>query len=145
MGVQFAVVFATALCVVGCIALHYEGLTHIARRLSKAHVSQTRRKVLYAVLAAVVLHVVEIWMFGLVFWLCLMLPGSGAIAGAYDGSLLDAVYLSAVTYTTVGFGDVAPVGAIRFIAGTEALVGFMMITWTASFTFLEMQRYWRGV
>lgn len=29
--------------------------------------------------------------------------------------LLDSVYLSAITYTTVGFGDVVPVGPIRFL------------------------------
>ena len=28
-------------------------------------------------------------------------------------------------------------------AGLEALIGLGFITWSASFTFLEMQRYWR--
>jgi hypothetical protein len=31
---------------------------------------------------------------------------------------------------------------VRFLAGMEALSGFVLITWSASFTFLEMQRYW---
>ena len=57
--------------------------------------------------------------------------------------VLDAVYLSATTYTTLGFGDLAPVGPIRFTAGTMALTGFVLITWSASFTFLEMSRDWR--
>ena len=48
-----------------------------------------------------------------------------------------------MTYTTVGFGDLAPVGAVRFLSGTEALTGFVLITWSASFTYLEMERYWR--
>jgi hypothetical protein len=56
---------------------------------------------------------------------------------------LDAVYLSAETFTTVGFGDLAPRGAIRFLAGTEALTGFILITWSASFLYLEMEQYWR--
>ena len=51
---------------------------------------------------------------------------------------------SAITYTTVGFGDVVPVGPIRFLSGMEALTGFVMIGWTASFTYLEMERFWRG-
>ena len=58
-------------------------------------------------------------------------------------ALLDAVYLSAVTFTTVGFGDVAPVGPIRFLSGTMALTGFVLVTWSASFTYLEMERFWR--
>src|SRR3546814_19788507 len=57
--------------------------------------------------------------------------------------LLDAVYLSAVTFTTVGFGDLAPVGPIRFLCGMEALSGFVLITWSASFTYLELNRFWR--
>jgi Ion channel len=58
-------------------------------------------------------------------------------------SLLDAVYMASVTYTTVGFGDLAPVGAVRFLAGTIALTGFVLIGWSASFTYLEMSRDWR--
>ena len=48
-----------------------------------------------------------------------------------------------MSYTTVGFGDVSPVGSIRLLAGTCALTGFVMITWSASFLFLEMERFWR--
>jgi hypothetical protein len=29
------------------------------------------------------------------------------------------------------------------MTGTEALTGFLLITWSASFTFLEMQRFWK--
>jgi hypothetical protein len=28
------------------------------------------------------------------------------------------------------------------LAGVEALTGLLMISWTASFTYLEMNRYW---
>ena len=47
-----------------------------------------------------------------------------------------------MSYTTVGFGDVTPVGPIRFMAATEALTGLVLITWSASFTYLEMERFW---
>ena len=61
----------------------------------------------------------------------------------HPAGLADAMYLSAVTYSTVGFGDVAPIGGIRFLAATESLIGLMMVTWSASFTYLEMSRHWR--
>jgi hypothetical protein len=57
--------------------------------------------------------------------------------------LPDFVYFSAMTYTTVGFGDAVPIGPIRFLAGMEGLTGLAMITWSASYTFIEMQRDWR--
>ena len=34
-------------------------------------------------------------------------------------------------------------GPIRFVCGNEALTGLVLITWSASFTFLEMERFWR--
>jgi len=58
--------------------------------------------------------------------------------------LLDAVYFSSMTYSTVGFGDVVPVGPIRLVAGTEGLIGLLLIGWSASFTYLEMERFWRA-
>ena len=51
-------------------------------------------------------------------------------------------YYSFVTYTTLGFGDIIPVGDIRFLTGLESLTGLVLITWTASFMFFEMQKYW---
>lgn len=143
LGVHAAVVLATAATVLACVLVHYEGLSLITRGLARLKPVQRRRKVLYTVLGVLALHVVEIWLFGATIRACLMMPGAGEIHGIQTGTLLDAVYLSASSYTTVGFGDVAPVGPIRFIAGTEALVGFVMITWSASFTFIEMQRYWK--
>ena len=31
---------------------------------------------------------------------------------------------------------------LRFLSGLEALAGLVLITWTASFLYYEMQRYW---
>ena len=47
------------------------------------------------------------------------------------------------TALTVGFGDIVPTGPLRLLAGMEALTGFVLITWTASFLYLEMNRLWR--
>ena len=69
---------------------------------------------------------------------------SGSLSGAQSADVLECVYLSAMTFSTVGFGDLAPLGAIRFLSGTEALTGFVLDTWSASFTYLEMERFWRA-
>ncbi|MGB4859718.1 MAG: ion channel [Dokdonella sp.] len=97
---------------------------------------------LYAISAILILHILEIWIFGLNCWLLMMWPASGHIIGSESLHLFDAVYLSAVTYSTVGFGDLAPVGVVRFLISTESLVGFVLITWSASFTYLEMADFW---
>jgi uncharacterized membrane protein len=66
----------------------------------------------------------------------------GNLTGNFAGELADCVYFSITTYTSLGFGDVEPSGAIRFVAGIEALVGLVLITWTASFMFIEMTNFW---
>lgn len=101
-------------------------------------------KVIYAILSIIALHVVEIWLFGTAIWLLLLWPATGSLYGPDAMDFFECVYLSAVTFSTVGFGDIAPVGPIRFLSATEALTGFVLITWSASFTYLEMERFWRA-
>lgn len=137
------IVGATALTVALATLVHYEGLVLLSRWLYQRKEGERRRKVLYGIFGVLALHVVEIWIFGTSIWLLLSYPNTGAIAGASPPHLFDAVYLAAVSFTTVGFGDVAPVGAIRFLVGTTALTGFVLIAWSASFTYLEMGRFWR--
>ena len=59
------------------------------------------------------------------------------------GEQIPYFYYSAVLYTTLGFGDIIPLGPAKILTGIESLIGLGFITWSASFTFLEMQRYWR--
>jgi hypothetical protein len=47
-----------------------------------------------------------------------------------------------VVYTSLGFGDIQPIAHVRLIAGVEALVGLLMIGWSASFTYISMERFW---
>lgn len=140
--VNTLVVLVTACSVALAVLVHYESLGWLSARLQTSSTRQ-RRKVLYGIYAVIAIHVVEIWLFGFAIWMLLQVPGAGAVQGQHPVGLLDAVYLSAATFTTVGFGDLSPTGPLRFLAGTEALTGFILITWSASFTFLEMARFWR--
>ena len=137
------VVMATMLAVGAVVLVHYEGLSLLSRWLAHRHESQRRRRVLYGIFGVLGLHVVELWVFGVTAWGLLQVPNTGSVAGVHALGLLDAVYLSATTYTTLGFGDLAPVGPIRFLAGMIALTGFVLIALSASFTYLEMSRDWR--
>jgi hypothetical protein len=100
---------------------------------------------LICVLTIFLAHVVEIWLFGLGYYFSAQLDGIGNLFGktANHGVVLDYVYLSFVTYTTLGYGDLVASGYLRYLTGVEALVGLILITWSASFLFLEMGKYWR--
>lgn len=133
---------ATTFLVVGlCITLHYEALRGLADHLPTLP-RHHRRRLLILLVCLFLLHIAEIWIFGVTYYTLLHLQGFGDLTGI-EVTLFDAVYFSATVYTTLGFGDIVPTGTIRFLTGTEALAGLMLITWSASYTFVEMRSWTR--
>lgn len=124
------------------VFVHYETLYTLAHSLPKLSRVSPSYRVLLGVFAILFAHGVEIWAFALGY-LAMIKLGLGSLFGMTTPDLLsDCVYLSWVSYTTVGFGDIAPNGDIRFLPGLEALTGLVLITWSASFLFIEMQKFW---
>jgi hypothetical protein len=133
----------STLVVVVCVILHYEALNVFSRLMRIMHLAP-RLRVMVLIFAILAIHVSEIWIFGFGYWALSSTPGLGGLVANHPIGLMDDVYFSATCYTTLGLGDIAPLGAIRFLTGTEALTGFVLLTWSASFTFVEMQRFWRA-
>jgi hypothetical protein len=123
------------------VLVHYELLFKTADILPKIAIKH-RFKILICVLVALIAHVVEIWIYAFTYFKMHNSSGWGYLAGNFDGSLVDSIYFSFTTFSTLGFGDIEPMGAIRFFVGMESLVGFVLITWTASFLYFEMQKHW---
>ena len=95
---------------------------------------------LLLIFALLFVHIIAIWGFGISAWWLVEINSIGEVTGYETMSLLDYIFFSAVTYTTLGYGDMIPLGPIRFLYGTQGLVGFVLITWSATFAFLEMRR-----
>ena len=55
-------------------------------------------------------------------------------------SITDQLFSSYAAFTTAGLGDFLPTGCLRPLGGIEALTGFVLITWTAHYLYLEMTR-----
>ena len=123
-----------------CVLIHYEALHFLHRRALVP--GRHRWLILGSVLGALVAHVIEIYIFGGGYWVAVELLEHGWLVPE-PRDAFDYVYFSAMVYTTVGFGDLVPDGPIRMIASTEALLGLSLITWSASFSYLQMQRIWR--
>ncbi len=124
------------------VVLHYEALERLNDWLPRLRMAP-RARVLVLMISLLAVHTLEIWIYASGLYATTHWPGLGRIAGVESLRLLDAVYLSTVTYTTVGYGDLIPQGPVRLLLGFEALSGFLLVTWSASFTYLEMQRNWR--
>jgi hypothetical protein len=137
------VIGGTLAALAACVLLQYESLVLVWRWLS-VHAGHRRVKVFYGMVWVTLLHVAQIWIFGAMIFALLLWPACGGIAGPQSVDFLECLYLSAVSFSTVGFGDVAPVGAIRFLVAGESLSGLMLIAWSASFTYIEMEKFWRA-
>ena len=140
MLLTFTLIFNTLLALL-VILIHYEVLFQLDKRLPRVSHLPARFKVLVGAGVIFMAHIVEIWVFALGYLLAMQFGGLSGVASDH-GLLLDYVYLSFVTYTTVGYGDVVAHGYLRYLTGIEALLGLLLITWSASFLFLEMQKYW---
>lgn len=134
MGVAAGLVLMTVL-------IHYEALRLITLSLPRLRI-RPRLRILVVILGIFAAHTVEIWVFGFAYWLLSGLPGLGAVSGYMTGHFFDYVYFSAVVYTSLGFGDIQPYEAMRLIASVEGLVGLLMIGWSASFTYIMMEKLW---
>ncbi len=123
------------------VIVHYELLFRVTLHIPKMNIRH-RYRIVYGVFTALIAHTIEIWIFGLVYYLMNKAEVWGSLTGNIDGSLMDCAYFSFTVFTTLGFGDIEPVGHIRYLTGIESLTGLVLITWTASFLFVEMQKHW---
>lgn len=123
------------------VLIHYEVLRITGKMLPDLPI-RARQRVLVVIVACLIGHILEVGLYAAAFATLMQFPRFGSIAGLFDGTVTDYFYFSLTSYTTLGIGEVHPVGPIRMIVGLEALNGFLLITWSASFTYLMMQRYW---
>jgi hypothetical protein len=131
-----------------CIALlvfttviHYEMLRALTVGLPSVAVPPRTRLIL-VIFGAFFAHVAEIVLYALTVYLLGRYLGLGTLGEARHFSFSAAMYFSAETYTSLGYGDVIPSGDLRLLAGAEALNGLLLIGWSASYTYIAMERFW---
>jgi len=123
------------------VVIHCEVLRKLWITIPKLRMKH-RVRVITGIFGTICAHIIGVWIFGLAFYQMITYGGFGTLDGRCDGSLTDAVYFSFTNYTTVGYGDIESGGQLRFLAGIEAIAGLSLITWSASFMFMEMMKFW---
>ena len=94
------------------------------------------------------IHILNIWLYAGTYFFVEnktglgTVSGTGRVVGKTYESFLDCLYFSASTYTSLGFGDLVPTDSLRMLAAAEVLNGLVLIAWTASFTYLAMEKFW---
>lgn len=142
-GDQKVITFISALVLVALtIAIHYEVLRYTSLRL--AHIKlPPRMRIIVILVAAMFSHVAHVLIYAFAFLLLEKLADVGSIDGPAGHDFNDAFYFSITSYTTLGIGDLFPTGELRLLSGIEALNGLVMVGWTASMTYLYMEKFWQ--
>jgi hypothetical protein len=117
-----------------CVVVHATGVTAVLR--SPRLQPDTQRRFwqwswLFIRLATWIIfcHLVEITVWAMVYWWTQSMP-----------SMQAALYFSAVTYTTTGYGDLVLPVEWRLVGGVEALTGILMCGWSTGFFFSVVSR-----
>ena len=120
------------------VGIHFEALDLATRTMARLP-GWRRYRVALGILIALAGHFLEVLVFS-VGWVVLL--DLGAELSLTEPSFEDLVYFSGVVYTSLGFGDIVPLGAGRLFAAVEAVTGLVLIAWTASFSYFEMRDNW---
>ena len=118
-----------------CVIVHAMGMTALLRWVNYV-VARMRARFWFSTWMLVrtagwiiLLHLIEITIWGLFYaW------GHGM------PDVQSALYFSAVTYTTTGYGDLVLPNEWRLVGGIEALTGILMCGWSAAFFFAVVNR-----
>ena len=121
--------------------IHYEVLRGLSVVLPGLRI-RPRAKLIVVIIATFLAHAVEIGLYALAIYGLVRYMGLGTLDDSSRFSLDVSLYFSAETYTSLGYGDVVPGGAVRLLAGAEALNGLLLIGWSASYTYIAMERFW---
>lgn len=124
----------TSLILIATIAasvlLHFETLDFLDRRVLRG-----RRGLLLAFGALIGVHLLEVGLFGTAFYGATKWIRIGSFAGERSMSFMDYYYYAAETYSSLGYGDIYPVGEIRLLASVTPLIGILLLGWSSSFLF----------
>lgn len=135
------VIVSCGLLIAMATLIHYEMLGALNTGLPALRIP-SRTKLLVVIFGTFTAHALEITLFGGTLFSLVKYMDVGSLTGTPGFSLINCLYFSAETYTSLGFGDLTPVGPIRMIAGVEALIGLLLIGWSASYTYIAMERFW---
>ena len=144
---MFGVILLNMVIVTLVVIIHYESLYRLTRLMPQLKI-QHRYNIVIGLIGALLAHLLEVMIFAIAYYLLHRQEGWGELRGVaedtFAGSFADCIYFSFTTYSTLGFGDIQPHGDLRYLVGIESLTGLVLITWSASFLYIEMQEYWRA-
>ena len=104
-----------------CASTHYEALQLCNAVLPRMRLRNSQAKVLIAVGAALVSHVLQIGLFAAAFYFLQDVAHLGSLGGNFKEVASSFLYFATETYTSLGFGDVfQPASSLAIRKGVTA-------------------------
>ena len=121
----------TVILVVLSIKIHGLTLNYLSQNTSKKFIYKDFVKISVFLIGS---HLVQIVLFAFYYYMSYQADSNqNLFGGNLSGSFLDFFYYSINCYTTLGTGDIFANGSMRIATGLEALIGLVLIAWTATF------------
>lgn len=140
---MLAAIFVAAVLIVASVLINYEALRLTSDFIPRLLI-RPQQRILVVIATIMIVHLIVISLFAVSYYVMSDVLGVGSMHGEFNGEALDYFYYSATTYTTLGIGDVYAQGPMRIVSGLESLTGLVMISWSATFTYLNMERFWEA-
>lgn len=118
--------------------IHF-GLLRYAHQSVGAMPIPDMARFLLVLFAATIGQILAASIFAVAFWLS-QEAGLGGLKDTSPKEGMAIFYFSLVNLTTLGLGDVIPLGHLKFLAAMEAMTGFLLISCSASHIFQLMQK-----
>jgi voltage-gated potassium channel Kch len=121
-----------------CVAIHAAGMSWALRQLRNRRPAISRfwpvtRMFILVAAWIILLHLAEIAVWAAFYLWRNAMPDLAA-----------ALYFSAVTYTTTGYGDLVLPEGWRLLGGVHALTGILMCGWSTGFFFAVVNRLYES-
>ena len=121
----------TVILVALSIKIHGLTLNYLSQNTSKKFIYKDFIKISVFLIGS---HLVQIVLFAFYYYMSYQADSNqNLFGGNLSGSFLDFFYYSINCYTTLGTGDIFANGSMRIATGLEALIGLVLIAWTATF------------
>jgi len=104
-----------------------------------------RIKIFILVITIFAAHTFCVWFYGFVYYAMHNL-GLGSVTFTDRAetmtNIADFIYFSSITYSSLGYDNILAHKEIQFLTGVEVLNGLVLIAWSASYTYIMMEKFW---
>ena len=140
---ELALGLAISVCLAaGVILMHFGALSTLRSGLPRLGLARGWQMAV-GVFALFLAHLLEIALYAVAYWVISRVTSQPSFAQGSVDSALDLLHFSATAFSTLGLSDLEAKGLCKLVAPLEGLVGFTMITWSATYTF-SMVEFWRA-